>query len=121
MACIIDQTKNSDKDICWGRGDSVARGFTRVDAAGVAINITGRTYILTVNTVKNPESGVGAELFAVVGVITDAAAGDVAFAPTAVQTDTTIGNHFYDIEETAAGLVETVMKGRCEIVQDISK
>ena len=115
----IDQTKNATKNICWARGDSDAKGFVIQDSAGVAIDITGFTFRLTVNEEKNPDPGV--ELFTVTGVITDATNGLVGFAPTAVDTDQTPGNYFYDIEQTAAGLISTVIKGKVQIIQDISK
>ena len=117
----IDQTATASKDICWGRGDSDAKGFIVQDSAGVAIDITGFTFRLTVNTEKDPEVGVGTELFTVTGVITDAANGKVAFAPTTTDTDQEPGKYFYDIEQTAAGLISTIIKGRAEILQDISK
>ena len=120
MACVIDQTANADKNVCWGRGDSAARGFIMLDAAGAAVNITGFTFRLTVNT--EPDPAPGTELFSVVGVITDASAGKVGFAPTTTDTDQTPGEYFYDIEQTdGGGLIDTVIKGICEIIQDISK
>lgn len=120
MACVIDQTANAAKNICWGRGDNAARGFIMQDAVGVAVNISGFSFRLTVNTEQDPDPGT--ELFTVVGVITDAAAGKVGFAPTVVDTDQAPGEYFYDIEQTdGGGLIDTVIKGLCEIVQDISK
>ncbi len=116
----IDQTGNSTKNICWGRGDSAARGFIIQDAAGAAVNISGFAFRLTVNT--EPDPNPGTELFTVVGVITDASAGKVAFAPTVTDTDQTPDKYFYDVEQTdGGGLIDTVIKGVCEIVQDISK
>ena len=120
MTCIIDQTKDATKLICWARGDSDARGFIVQNDAGVAIDITGFTFRLTVNTEKDPAPGT--ELFTVVGSITDAPAGQVAFAPTSGQTDQTPGTYFYDIEQTdVGGLISTLIKGKCQILQDISK
>ncbi len=120
MACVIDQTKDATKNICWGRGDSDAKGFIVQTAAGVAVNITGFTFKLTVNTDKNPSPGT--ELFTVAGVVTDAAAGKVGFAPTTANTDQTPGKYFYDVEQTdAGGLISTIIKGVCQIIQDISK
>ena len=113
----IDQTSEATKSICWARGDSAARGFVIQDSDGVAENIAGRTYRLTVNTDKNPNPGT--ELFTVIGVITDAAAGEVGFAPSTITTDP--GKYFYDLEETVGGLVDTRIKGRCEIIESISK
>ncbi len=115
----IDQTKNAEKTICWARGDSDAKGFIIQDSDGVAIDITGFTFRLTVNTEKDPAPGT--ELFTVTGVLTDATNGKVGFAPTAVDTDQTPGTYFYDIEQTAAGLISTVIKGKVQIIQDISK
>ncbi len=115
----IDKTKDATKDICWGRGDSNALGFEIQLPDGSVEDITGYTFRLTVNTEKNPDPET--ELFTVVGVITDAANGKVVFAPTTGDTDQEPGKYFYDIEQTAAGLVTTRIKGRCEIIQDISK
>ncbi len=116
----IDQTTNTTKSICWGRGDSDAKGFVVQDSAGMAVDITGFTFRLTVNTDQDPDPGT--QLFTVVGVITDAAAGKVAFAPTVSNTDQSPGEYFYDVEQTdAGGLISTIIKGVCEIVQDISK
>ncbi len=117
---LIDQTTDSTKSICWARGDSDAKGFIVQDSAGVVIDITGFTFRLTVNTDQDPAPGT--ELFTVVGVITDATNGRVAFAPTITDTDQTPGEYFYDVEQTdAGGLISTIIKGICEIVQDISK
>lgn len=116
----IDKTKDATKTICWARGDSDARGFIVQTAAGVVVDITGFTFRLTVNTEKNPAPGT--ELFTVTGVITDAVNGKVGFAPSAVQTNQTPGTYFYDVEQTdASSLISTLIKGKCQIIQDISK
>lgn len=118
----IDQTKDATKNICWARGDSDAKGFVVQDSAGVAVNITGFSFRLTVNTDKNPTQNVGEELFTIVGVITDAVNGKVAFAPTSTDTDQIPGKYFYDVEQTdGSGLISTVIKGVAQIIQDISK
>lgn len=120
MSCIIDQTKDNTKLICWGRGDSNAIGFIVQDDVGAAVNITGFTFRLTVNTDKDPNPGT--ELFTVVGTITSGPSGKVGFAPTSVQTDVDPGSYFYDIEQTDLGsLISTLIKGKCRIIQDISK
>ena len=119
---LINQTQDATKLLCWGRGDSSARGFKVVDALGVAVDITGRTYLLTANTEEDPAPGT--ELFSVTGVITDAAAGLVAFAPTTTDTNVTSPplDFFYDIQETdTGGLVSTLIKAKGLILQDITK
>lgn len=116
----IDKTSDDTKTICWGRGDSAARGFAIKTAAGVAVPIAGFTFRLTVNIEKNPTPGT--ELFTVVGVITDATNGKVGFAPTISDTDQEPGTYFYDVEQTdGSGAVDTLIKGKCKIIQDISK
>jgi hypothetical protein len=117
----IDQTSNADVEICWGRGDSDAKGFQIKDSAGVAIDITGFSYLLTVNSEKDPTDMIN-EQFQVVGVITDALNGRVSFSPTAVNTDITPSTYFYDIQQTdGGGAISTLIKGKCKIIQDITK
>lgn len=121
MACVIDQTKNTDKEICWGRGDSDAKGFIIQDANGVAIDITGFSFKLTVSSDRDPTDQVN-EQFTIVGVIGVAADGTVSFAPTITDTDITPGVYFYDIEQTdVSSRIKTVIKGRVKIIQDITK
>lgn len=121
MACIIDQTKNRDKEICWGRGDSDAKGFIIQDSDGVAIDISGFSFKLTVSSDRDPTDQAN-EQFTIVGVIGIAANGTVSFAPTITDTDITPGTYFYDIEQIdGASAIKTVIKGRVKIIQDITK
>lgn len=121
MGCVIDQTKNTDKEICWGRGDSDAKGFVIQDSAGVAVDITGFSFKLTVSSDRDPPDQVN-EQFTIVGVIGVAADGTVSFAPTISDTDITPGKYFYDVEQTdVSSRIKTVIKGRALIVQDITK
>lgn len=117
----IDQTKESTKIVCWGRGDSSAKGFIIQDSSGVAIDITGFTFKLTVNSEKDPTDQIN-EQFSIVGAITDALAGKVAFSPTITDTDITPGTYFYDIEQIdAGGGKATLIVAKVLIVQDITK
>jgi hypothetical protein len=121
MACIIDQTKNTDKEICWGRGDSDAKGFIVQDENGVAVDISGFSFKMTVNSEKDPTDQTN-EQFTITGVIGVAANGEVSFAPTTVDTDITPTIYFYDIEQTdGSGAIKTLIKGKCKIIQDITK
>lgn len=118
---LIDQTKNIEKEICWGRGDSDAKGFVVQDSDGVAIDITGFSFKLTVNSDRDPPDQVD-EQFTIVGVIGSPTAGTVSFAPTVSNTDITPGIYYYDIEQTDTGSrIKTIIKGRCKIIQDITK
>jgi len=119
MTCIIDQIQNAAKDICWATKDTKAVGFICQDDVGVARDITGSTFRLTVNTEANPDPGT--QLFTIVGVIISAPAGTVGFAPLSTDTDVALGTYYYDVEETdAGGAVDTLIKGKCLILKGIS-
>ncbi len=126
----IDQTKNTDKDICWARGDTKPRVFTIKDSAGVALDVSGSTFRMVVNTEKNPTvAAPGTELFDVAGVfVTDGTDGKVQFAPTpaswadALSVSGLPTSVFYDIEETdGGGAVDTLIKGKVSVLEDIAK
>jgi len=124
MAHSFDKTSEEASDYIVGRGDSRAKGFKLTDESGTAVNITGFTFSLTVNTHRNPDPGVpiGTELFTVAGVIISPLGGTFSFAPTAANTDQLPDTYFYDIQMTdAGGGIQTIIKGRFVIIQDISK
>lgn len=117
----IDKTRDATKTICWGRGDSDAKGFTVQDSDGVAVDVTGFSFKLTVNSEKAPSDQVN-EQFSIVGVLVDAVNGRISFAPTTANTDITPGTYFYDIEQTdAGGNISTLIVGKALIIQDITK
>ena len=121
MACEIDQTGNATKTICWGRGDSNAKGFVRQDNDGIVIDVTGFSFKLTVNSEKDP-TNTSNQQFTIVGVLVDATNGQISFAPTTVNTDIAPDVYFYDIEQTdAGGGIATLIIAKCVIVQDITK
>lgn len=103
------------------RGDTVPDQITVVDTAGVAVNVTGYSFLLTVNKNKDPSSTAG-QLFQVAGVIISGPAGTVKFTPSAVQTDQTPGKYYYDIQMTdGGGLIRTIISGNYVIKQDVTK
>ena len=118
---VIDKTKDDTKTICWGRGDSNAKGFIIQDSAGAVVDITGFTFKLTVNSEKDPTDQVN-EQFSIAGVITDATNGKVAFSPSITDTDIAPGKYFYDIEQIdSGGGKSTLLVALALIVQDITK
>lgn len=117
----IDKTADTAFTLCWGRGDSDAKSFTIKDSAGVAINIAGFSFQLTVSSDKNPPDQVG-EQFTIVGVIVSAPNGIISFSPTPTDTDIAPTTYFYDIEQTnVSGAIKTLVKGKAIIIQDITK
>lgn len=105
------------------RGDTKPFKFVRT-VDGEVVDITDRTYKLTVSSLQNPSAAeaVGAQIFQVNGVITDAAAGEFEFRPTAEQTDVDPGKYYFDVEETDEDdYIETIEKDKMTFKQDITK
>jgi hypothetical protein len=108
-------------DVSYTRGDSVPIPFTLTDLDGVAIDISGFTFELTVDPNPDPTDA-GDNLFSLTGAITDAANGKFQFAPTIVQSDQTPDTYFYDIQMIDGSLAkQTIVKGKFTILPDITK
>lgn len=102
------------------RGDTAADQFT-ITRDGAAVNITGCTFKLTVNSQKDPTDTAN-QLFSLTGTITGASSGQVEFAPTSLQADQLPGRYFYDVQMTdATGAVRTAIKGVYRFLEDITK
>ncbi len=109
------------------RGDSFADEFTIREpdlpdgTAGPVIDITGFSFLLTVDPEELPLTSAN-NIFQLTGTITDATNGKVEFAPTAVESDVTPQEYFYDIQQTDAGAkIRTIIVGPYDIIQDITK
>lgn len=114
-------TKPDEIDLCRARGDTFAMQFTVKDSAGVPINITGATFLMTVDPDSEPADAT-ANLFQLTGTITDAVNGIVQFQPNATQMDQPADIYFYDIQMTdASSAIRTIAKGKFEILGDITK
>jgi hypothetical protein len=88
--------------------------------AEVPLNVTGATFLLTVDPSKTPADASN-NLFQLVGTITDAAFGAVSFYPTATDVDA-VGKFFYDVQMTdGSGRKRTIVKDSFKLLQDITK
>jgi hypothetical protein len=95
--------------------------FSIKDSAGAAVNISGFSFLLTVDPDANPTTDTN-NLFELTGTIDDAPNGLVSFAPSAVEADQTPETYFYDIQMTDAGsAIRTIAKGKYVVTQDITK
>lgn len=105
------------------RGDSFNIVFTLKDAASkTPLDLTGSTFILTVDRKENPVDS-NTRLFTVNGSVdSDPITGKVSFKPTATHTSTA-GSFYYDIQMSTASTsqVRTVVKDKFIITQDITK
>jgi hypothetical protein len=116
-------------DIEKRRGDTKDISILLKDSSGNALDVTGYTALLTINTDKAPNISVspvvGSQVFQTSG------------APNSPGTDGTIrfdfdafggspyvpvGSYFYDVQITdAAGEIFTPLIGKFKVVQDITK
>lgn len=108
-------------DITRKRGDTYADQFTiKSETTGAAIDITGYSFLLTVDPAKTPADATN-NLFQLTGTITDGANGVVEFAPNATQADN-VGSYYYDVQLTdGAGRIRTFDSGKYKFVQDVTK
>lgn len=107
-------------DITIIRGDTPPIAVNVTDTSGDAVDVTGATFLMTVDTSPEPANSDN-NLFQVSGVITDAAAGAVLFALSAVNTAQPAGEYYYDIQMTQSGVIRTLLKGAFTVNTDITK
>jgi len=109
-------------DFCISRGDTVPWTFTLKDAAGLPINITGYSFLLTVDPDEDPTSAAN-NLFQLVGTIVgDPLDGVVQFSLSTLQADQVPGVYWWDLQVTdSAGKIRTAAKGQFEFKQDVTK
>ena len=92
-----------------------------VSLAGVALDVTGCTFILTVDPAKAPADATN-NLFSLTGTIVNAATGSIKFPMTATQSNQTPGTYYYDIQLVdAVGDKHTIALDRFGFLQDITK
>lgn len=112
-----------DLDLCFTRGDTEPFSFALVDDStpAAAIPITGFSFLLTANTEQDPINDDN-QLFQLSGFIgADPLLGIVTFSPI-VATFLNAGDFFFDVEQTdASSKIRTIIKGKLEIRQDITK
>lgn len=104
------------------RGDTYADEITVISkTTSAAIDITGYTFVMTLDPSQAP-STVANNLYQITGVIVDAPAGRVEFAPTALQSNQAPGTYYYDIQMIdGAGRIRTIALDKYIYTQDITK
>lgn len=111
-------------NLCIVRGDSPVFEFAlkQDTITGAPIDITGRTYTLTVDTREEPDDD-STNSFAIAGTVPTGTDGIVRFQPTTVQTALlTPGTpYFFDVQQTNGAEVRTIIRGEVEVQQDITK
>lgn len=118
----IDQIADTDFDLCWARGDDDPKTFTIKDSLGVAIDISGWTLNMAVNTDKDPADATN-EVFNVLGVfVTDGTDGKISFTPppTSLDAVTAPSKAFYDVNRLTPSK-KTLVKALVRFVMDVDK
>lgn len=106
--------------ITRSRGDTHPFTLVIKDAAGDVIDITGRTYKLTVDPSSEPTTADN-NLFTLTGVVPVGTDGKVEFEPDATEADQSPDTYFFDVEQTSTGKIRTIAKGPFVFLQDITK
>ena len=102
------------------RGDTYPFTVTFVDDDGAVIDLTGASFVLTVNAEEDPTATQLPE-FSLVGVVNDPLDGTIEFTMSEADADR-FGLFYYDIQMTdVQGYVRTMMRGTFEMRQDITK
>ena len=103
------------------RGDTAPDVFAITTAStGEPTNLTGCSFKLTVNSVKNPVDST-TQAYQLVGEIPDPTTGQVLFSPTEAQADK-LGFFYYDVQMTDSyAKIRTLVKGVYCFSQDITK
>lgn len=108
-------------NITRSRGDTHPFTFIIKDGDGVVIDITSRTYKLTVDPSSEPLDDTG-NLFSLDGTVSVGTDGAVEFELSAGEADQTPSTYFFDLEQTdASSKIRTIARGEFTFLQDITK
>lgn len=108
-----------DDKICRVKGNTYVEQVT-IRQNGAALNITGGTVLLTINTLENPPSD-ATEVTEITGSITDGPNGVVEFTPDATLIAQAAGTYYYEVQLTLSGVITSVMKGPFEIIERLTQ
>lgn len=101
------------------RGDTDPFVFN-ISKDGEAVDITGSTFLLSVNVSATPE--IDDYTFQLVGVVKPSpAVGIVSFTPPSPATVDLVGTYYYDVQMTTGSAIKTIVTGKIVFGQDITK
>ena len=121
MATVTLDLTPTPINLAFTQEDTFPFTFTMVDSAGAAINITGSSFVLTVDSEPYPASGAGV-VFSVTESNTPGADGVVEFTPSSANLDQTPSTYFYDVQWTdGSSNVRTIIAGEFLIQGQITQ
>jgi hypothetical protein len=105
-------------DIVITRGDTTTLSITITSDGTTAINITGRTYTAQVR--GNADDAAAEVDFTC--TLTTPASGILTCVLSATQTATLEpGNHVWDLQENASGVISTILSGAFTVLADVTR
>ena len=103
------------------RGDTAPDRFTVTDTDGTALNVTGYSFIMTIDERLNPPDET-TQIAQITGDLVTPSSGIIEFAPTSGDADQEPGTYYYDIQMTDGdGKLTTLAKDEYIFTQDITK
>lgn len=107
------------------RADTFPVLFTLTDAAGDPVDVTGWTFLFTVDENPDPPEETdpsSTEVFQRAGVVQDGPGGIVRVGPFDAADVGTLGDFFYDLQAVdTSGNIRTIARGQFSLEQDITK
>lgn len=108
----------ADQDLVITRGDTETLVVTIQDDNGSAINITGRTYRAQIRSSQDSTT-IKASFTC---TVTGGSSGQVTCVLSATDSATlSSGQYFWDLEETASGVVSTILSGNVTVLADVTR
>jgi hypothetical protein len=100
------------------RGDTEIIVITMTSDGTTPENITGRTYRAQIRGTKDA----AVIDISFTAVVTNGAAGELTLtALPAATSGLTVGTHYWDLEETNAGVVSTILAGTVNVLADVTR
>jgi len=110
--------KPAIQNLTMVRGDTESIVVTMLSSSNTPIDITGRTYRAQIRTTKDATIIDGSFTC----TITNGPAGEVTCSMSAGSTASlAAGTHYWDLEETSAGVVSTVLAGTVTVLADVTR
>jgi VCBS repeat-containing protein len=100
------------------RGDTETVVITMTSDGTTPVNITGRTYRAQIRTLK--DAGTIDASFTC--TVTAGTSGEVTLTMAPASTSAlAAGTHYWDLEETASGVVSTILAGTVTVLADVTR
>lgn len=108
----------ADQDLTITRGDTETLVVTITSDGSTPINITGRTYRAQIRSSQDSTT-IKASFTC---TVSNGAAGQVTCTLSATDSATLpVGIAFWDLEETASGVVSTILAGNVTVIADVTR